>query len=350
MRILHSFPENESKFLTHFNALFKVSGIENTIVSSLELGYEFDKYDLIIVHNLRPSDAKYISCKIIKEKIIWFSWGTDVYKLPRISERILLPLTYRKHYDIFSFDLKKIIRRVFKDRVNGVRSYTTYRYFDKAIMEVDTMVPVIKSEYDLIRKSYNEKLNYFDLNYPVIDDFSENKNDKTIFAIIGNSAAVWNNHFDLFEKLKDNHSIKKGKIYLPLAYGAGSKWKALIKSEANKLFGNRAVFIDQLISKDEYDELIRKSKVMIMFHTRQAAMGNILTALNNNVHVYLCKDNPVYEFLTDKGFILSAISQNTSFAPLSSLQYKHNRLLMQQVYGLKALHLKLRSLLEVISE
>ena len=350
MKILHSFPEKESKFLTHFNALFQISSIENKVVKSLKSGYVKEKYDLVIVHNLRPKDAKFIAQGKIQEKIIWFSWGTDIYKLPNINASSILPLTNKKYLSIDRCNVKKLADLIFGKKAKHIRKYTTYRHYKKAILKIDTMIPVIKSEYILIRDSYNSKLKYFDLNYPVIEDNYSDNYEKKIFAIVGNSAAIWNNHFDLFERLSSNPSIKQGKVYLPLSYGATERWISFIKSEANELFGDAVVFIDQLMSKVEYDKLILQSEVMIMYHIRQSAMGNILMALDNSVHVYLNEENPIYEYLITKGFVLSTVSRNTRFVPLDPAQSKHNRVLVRKIYGLRSLQVKLDRLIQTMHE
>ena len=179
----------------------------------------------------------------------------------------------------------------------------------KAIQRIDYIVITEHSgpEVELVKRLYPgckapHVVGCFDQNFdiaktqallPVPDDC------KPLKILFGNSSDPNGNHLDAFRYLKDR---VKGpyEIYTFLSYG-DPEAKEWIMENGKKLFGDAFHPVTEYMDKDAFVGFMQQMDVVMMFHNRQQAEGNIMTALTLGKPVFMKPMNPQYDMLKRMG-------------------------------------------------
>lgn len=197
----------------------------------------------------------------------WFIWGSDLYyyRVPKIT---------------------------FKSKLNEL-------FRKKVIKNFGSLSTQVEGEVDLARKWYGAKGEYKysflylsniykDCNREVEKEYGKR------YIQIGNSAAVTNNHKEVFEKLV-KYKDEDIKIIVPLSYGDEDYKNEIIKLGIN-MFGEKFVPITDFMDSDKYIDLLNKIDVAIFNHNRQQALGNITTLLGLGKKVYIRSNISTWRF------------------------------------------------------
>lgn len=126
--------------------------------------------------------------------------------------------------------------------------------------------------------------------------------------LIGNSAHSTNNHFDIFEQLR-NVDLGARQIVLPLSYGPAD-YADEIERYAKSVFGDdHVISLRKWMPISEYNKVLTRCGTVIMNHNRGQAMGNICSMVMRGARVYLRPKNPYAEFLESLGVAFGYIGE-----------------------------------------
>lgn len=280
-------------------------------------------YDIFVFHTLDFSCYKYVLSIPIDKKIIWISWGYDLYQplggYPAIYPmRLFKPVTQRwinaggkkslykrikeaarvLCFPVQIYKLKKESRELIRKRIEEQ---------SEVLERIDYISTVLPSEYSLLKENRHINAKYFPFQYTSISK-KENRElvdfDNAQWLLIGNSATATNNHLDIFDLCK-----KRGiqnTLYVPIAYG-DKTYAEVLKKNAN---GLSVVFQENFLSAEIYRIFLRKCRVCVFGHLRQQALGNVVIALLQGSKVFLYKESMVYNFLYNKGCSVFAIEED----------------------------------------
>lgn len=279
------------------------------------------KYDAVFLHSL-PSLPIELIPKIDKKiKVFWFSWGWDIYQLPK--DKPLIPIKLIKAETQKELDkLKPNIpskKKTLKDYLRPLKylfvdspSTKEIKNYYEAIKRIDFFSGILEFEYDLMKsvkgfKAKRVRFKYASLHNLENSGVAELHNGHNI--LIGNSAASTNNHLDIIPYI-NKVNLGERKIILPLSYGNTKKYIEDIANAYHQEFGENVIVLKDFMPSQEYSKIISSCSIAIFFMERQQAMGNINMALLNGCKVFLSETNPVYSFYKGLGIKLYSIQNN----------------------------------------
>ena len=117
--------------------------------------------------------------------------------------------------------------------------------------------------------------------------------------LFGNSSDPNGNHLDAFRYLK-NKVQGPYEVYTFLSYGDPEAKEWALEC-GRKLFGDAFHPITEFMDKDSFVRFMQGMDVVMMFHNRQQAEGNIMTALTLGKPVFMKPMNPQYDMLLRMG-------------------------------------------------
>lgn len=117
--------------------------------------------------------------------------------------------------------------------------------------------------------------------------------------LFGNSADPTGNHVDALHYIK-NHINDSVEIYSFLSYGNQYSREWTIKYGINE-FGNKFHPITEYMDRQDFTECVNSMDILMMYHNRQQAEGNIMTALVLGKPVFIKPENPQFEMLRRMG-------------------------------------------------
>jgi hypothetical protein len=347
IKILHSFPEKETKFKDYCRLTFEIDRFENTYVSNLDEVTNYSEFDVVILHYLRKEDYIYLANNKIDKPIIWFCWGADIFNQGRFYNKFLLHETkLLRRRSSFKHSLLGGLKQIIKEIVPVTIDYSkTSRAKFLALNQIDYIVPVMPRDYNLIIENYEVNFLLHHLNYvnPLIGQNSYNGISGQN-VLLGNSASFTNNHVEAIDQLS-KIDLKGRKLIIPLSYG-NSDLSNYIAEYANRVLGkDRVIILKDFIPFSEYNEILSSCEIVIMNHLRQQAAGNIVQSLLNGAHIYLRKESTIYQFLHENGFKISCFNDVSELEGLSQENILFNRSKAEKIFGAEAQHKKLMDLM-----
>ena len=122
---------------------------------------------------------------------------------------------------------------------------------------------------------------------------------KPLKILFGNSSDPNGNHLDAFRYLK--RQVKGPfEVYTFLSYG-DEEAKEWILECGKKLFGDAFHPVMDYMDKQAFVRFMQQMDVVMMFHNRQQAEGNIMTALTLGKPVFMKPMNPQFDMLKRMG-------------------------------------------------
>lgn len=118
-------------------------------------------------------------------------------------------------------------------------------------------------------------------------------------VLFGNSADPTNNHIDGMHFLKKNFK-ENFDLYPVLSYGDTNCKKWAIEC-GQKLFGDNFHAVADYMNRQNYLNFVNSMDAVMMYHNRQQAAGNIMTALVLGKPVFMKSTNVVYQMLKNIG-------------------------------------------------
>lgn len=207
-------------------------------------------------------------------KICWIIWGADLF------------------YNIENFQNKYISRIIKKIQNIGVLTYE----------EAEIYISNFKTLPNIYNVTYINPLTK-----EILDKFESFTEGATVNILIGNSATESNLHreaIDSLIKFKDENI----KIFVPLSYGDSEYAKSIVKYGLEK-FSNKFIPLLEFLPPENYAKLLGKIDIALFNNRAQQSLGNIFALLYLNKKIFIRKDNPTWNFLSNKNYSINDIMQ-----------------------------------------
>ena len=297
-----------------------------------ELLANLSKYKAVIMHGLFSQAQFDIVRHLPKEtKLAWVLWGGEIYYPENTSLFRLAPITRL---------ISKI--KLYKDKLYGIRPVSS-KVPMEILRRVDYMLGSSIELYDVVREfTGNTNIQHLMYFYFTLESLiGEDSLNKTINGnniLLGNSAALENNHFDIMLHLKRIGLPKNIRLITPLSYS--TPWVKIWANKIGKiLFGNQFYPLLSFIPRPEYNKLVQSCSVFIANHHNPNAFGNVLTSLWLGARVYVSKHNVQTKFLQRLGLHVNVIETDLNrknpnlYQPLSDKERDENRAIIHKMYG-----------------
>ena len=247
------------------------TGIKNTVqVMSI-----LKKSDLIYIHGLfnnRLLIFLLLRYSLLK-KVVWVAWGGDFYNLYLKPKKTLKELIVFKLKQIVSKRVRSVCNLTQEDNLMFNKIFKVNRKYIKAIYMVD--------------------FTYKDLD-TILQKESKFKTNKFIRILIGNSASVTNEHFEIIRNLSKfaNQNVQ---IICPLSYGDMNYAKDII-NYGQRIFKERFIPIRKMISSMNYNRLLNAIDILVFNHKRQQGLGVSSICLYLGKKVFIRNDSPSWDY------------------------------------------------------
>lgn len=270
-------------------------------------------YDILYLHSLGCVSPLLISQIHRDIKVVWSSWGYDIYqyKFPqraiaklKCHHRLSLPIKLR--LTRLYITIRTTLGEVLKHKL------VNYTIFNRAIERVDYFAAVLDPEYDLVCKDkhFRAKSVFFkylsrreDAPFP---DLTKKANG---VIQIGHSGNMLLNHVYIM-RLMHRRGIKVQQVYSPLSYGCGLEYRDWVIKNGEKYFGHKFNPLLKFLPFDEYQAITNSISALIIGADRQIALGNITIAMEVGTKVFLPKDSVTYRYLKTEGLKIYSIEDD----------------------------------------
>ncbi|HAS58163.1 MULTISPECIES: TDP-N-acetylfucosamine:lipid II N-acetylfucosaminyltransferase [unclassified Algoriphagus] len=326
---------SESSDLRFISSELVQTGTLDQITELVQNQAFISKFKAAIFHGISDTEEKVLEVLPEDLKVIWFGWGYDYYPL---LDFFMLSFLGQKTKEFWYSTQPLITRSKLKfHEILPVWNYWKSRKKIKVFSRVDYFAPVLEYEYKRIKKMHPRfRAKYIDWNYELGDSIFSNLGKDFVRGnnfLVGNSAAITNNHLDLFELIQEK-SLDDQKIYVPLSYGFPKKYKSSIKVKGKEIFGEQFVPMEDFIPFGDYLDTMKSCGFALIGSIRQQALGNIYMCLALGLKVYLHPKNPLLFELRQMGFVLFDLEDfrlETDFSNILPRDIQvHNRELMRR--------------------
>lgn len=162
-------------------------------------------------------------------------------------------------------------------------------------------------EVELVKRLYpgckaKHAVGCFDQNFDIAKTLSLKPvpvDGEPIKILLGNSSDPNGNHMDAIRYL-ERHIHEPYEVYSFLSYGDPEAKEWTIEY-AERHLGDRFHAITDYMNRKSFVEFVQQMDVVMMFHNRQQAEGNIMTALVLGKPVFMKTLNPQYDMLKRMG-------------------------------------------------
>lgn len=302
-----------------------------------------DGADAVIVHRMTLRSAGALHAASDGALRVWAGWGADYYgtDIDPLA-RQLAPLTAR-----WQSGRSNLVRKV--DRVR--RRWWGRSILQNAARRANAFSAPIPDDVPIFRRRFPRfSGDIVQLNYESVEDTFSVGFDGELGPdiLLGNSATITNNHFDVLERLA-RLDLDGRRVYVPLSYGDPELAREVI-TRGRSLLGDAFEPLEELLPYDEYKKLIARCGIVIMGHRRQQAVGNIGAALWNGAQVVLDELNPLSAFLTRGGAQLTPLSQLESQGLTGAQKHtvrETNRTVLRDFWGRERVLQNARDVIEL---
>ena len=313
-----------------------------------------NKFDWLIIHGLNDIWSRLI-LKSNDLNFLYVIWGAEIYGNPLIYNKSLYgPRTQ----DIAHSSRKSLLKGIkdylnrFRFKVDPISTNELFNLNKNALAKVKNIAILYKEEVEFYKtlNIIKEDTRYVKFGYYPIEYFTSSidlSNPLGSNILIGNSASLSNNHFEVFDILK---SISvNNRIIAPLSYG-DKQLRDKVIQHGNHLFGERFQALTKFLSLEEYTSIMYSCNVVIMNHYRQQAVGNIISAVYLGAKVFLNPRNSIYSYLINMGCFVynlnTELKEVSDLAGLSPNQVEHNRAILKADINCDVFASSLKSLIK----
>ncbi|AZQ59692.1 hypothetical protein EJ994_13080 [Maribacter sp. MJ134] len=261
----------------------------------------------ILLHSLHLEFAKALLSITMDINIAWYTWGFDVYGLPKIKPSTYAPLT---NEFLLRADAKLYFGRIILKYQTLRRLYSVFnskeesRYdvIFKSIEKITYFVTYIEEDYHCFSDSYPNKLSYLYAPFSTISQYLAGSGDTKVkedakHILVGNSNTPECNHLDVFEKLSP-YMESNALVYVPLSYGGNETYRDMVLTNGRRRLGPSFCALLDFMSREDYIQMLASCSTGIFYHYRQQAMGNIIAMLYMGARIYMSSKNPAFSFFT----------------------------------------------------
>lgn len=165
------------------------------------------------------------------------------------------------------------------------------------------------AEFEFVKKLYSGiscefAHGVYSQNYDVASIVStkQYQQGEPINLLVGNSADPTNNYLDAFDWLvkQIKKSSRPVRVHTILSYGDKIN-RDFVIAKGKALFGENFMPITSFMKREEYIAFLNSMDMLVMYHNRQQAVGNIMTAITLGKPVFMKGNNPIYKMLKEQG-------------------------------------------------
>jgi len=245
-----------------------------------------------------------IAPKVLK-KCFWVMWGADLYSGLLKKKTIRDKIVYR-------------IRRVIIERIGHLITY-----IDGDFELAESLFGAKAARHECIMYPSNTfKLEAFPAKIE--------RDKSTINILVGNSAAMTNNHSEVLDALAINKDYDI-KIYCPLSYGDPINARIVTK-KGKQIFGEKFIPLLEFLPYKQYQELLSKIDIGIFGHKRQQAMGNTISLIGLGAKVFMRRDVTQFSFLSNLGVKIYDVN-NLNLSLLESVYKENNQRIIAEQFS-----------------
>ena len=214
----------------------------------------------------------------------------------------------RRQYSIWALPFRRIYKLPYYLYISYKHSNfisEQYRHKLDTLKRLDFIITPKEdiAEINLIKKLYptcraEHAIGTFNQNVDLASSIVykyEEKQNKPIRVLLGNSGDPTNNHMDAIKYMKSPR-LCDCEIYSPLSYG-DKAYIDFIEKWMRKKIGKRFVSLNSYMNREEYLNFLSTIDLVVMNHNRQQAVGNIISALVLGKPVFMKKNSVTYKML-----------------------------------------------------
>lgn len=286
------FDTNKTVFILNSDTEVKVAGFKIFCTKEIEhceseyINFLSDYVDVVFAHYLDIWSIIKLS-KQSQKKIIWRTWGNDLYKNLSYSPSIKLKIKHILEKTLWFFRGRNVVNN--------------FKYIGISSSECDL----------LILKKMHISTKTCVLPYPVISDrtfFPEKikPRDKKITVMVGHSSNSSLKHLKWIKKFA--HYSNDFKLFIPLSYGRDG-YRTKVINELNSYNNLEYKILEEEIPVLEYENELNKVDIAIFDVKNQMGLGNIIILLGLGKTIYLNRKSVVYKTLIDKGIQIKTTNE-----------------------------------------
>lgn len=301
----------------------------------LHIRDEFRKADRIVFHSFSPDSKWLLLTYMLRKylsKAVWVMWGIDLYNFKSSKKGF-----YGKLEDYMGITCRKLMRYPVAIAETDIEvynrtfgcfpvTYAPYGFVNERFVQMETYLKARRQEItDFRGKLESGETEQYDAviaaaNRPAgqrIPECELAPYDGRIRVQIGHNGFRFNNHLQslcALTKIMSSPQNSRIELVLPTSYGNSplskdSSYVNALRYHALARYPFNATFLTKLMSADQYTKFLSTVDVAIFNAARQNGLGNILQLLYMGKKIYMSSDNPLFCFLTEKGFILHDIKE-----------------------------------------
>ncbi|SUI75370.1 TDP-N-acetylfucosamine:lipid II N-acetylfucosaminyltransferase [Shewanella morhuae] len=159
--------------------------------------------------------------------------------------------------------------------------------------------------------------------------------------LLGNSAAPSNNHFELLAAVAHLKN-KEIKVVMPLNYAGSQDYIATVIKQGEQLFGDKFEPLLNMLTKQEYDQLLLAVDVAVFAHDRQQGLYVAYHMMLHGKKLFLKQSTTSYSNFIQYGFYVQSLSELASYdysqlLVIEPQQQRHNQQQMINTFTEQAL-------------
>lgn len=341
--------ENEGHLIITIDGVYK--DFDDVEIPETSFDKIIQESDVVFIHFLDSKKAQIVNSLPKEKKVVWFCWGADAYYLGRFDNKFLLEKTkkIRLKLGFKSWkgvkDVIKLVLSEYSDLIPPSRDMI------KAMKRADVIVPVVDMDYENLVNYYGFTAPRFQVNYintvfydpPKLEPQWNSNN-----ILLGNSASLSNNHIEIIDLISRTINTDQ-KVFIPLSYGNKDYAEYVTKYAINKL-GDTAHILDTRLSLPDYIKMIGSCGSIVMNHTRQQAMGNVILGLWMEKTIFINSRSGMFRHFSEKGFKLYPTEEYSPTKKIGAEELKLNKELLYKWHGPAYLEDRFCSLLEYLNK
>jgi dTDP-N-acetylfucosamine:lipid II N-acetylfucosaminyltransferase len=162
--------------------------------------------------------------------------------------------------------------------------------------------------------------------------------NETVKIWLGNSDTPANNHLDAIEALARFKNCRL-EITCALSYGLDKRYAECVTKSGTATFGDKWTSLLQFMPLSEYLQLQEESDVVIMYHNRSQASGNVIAFLKMGKKIFLKRQSSLYSLLKRSGILIfdanaiSSLDFEEFSRPLSNEEKMLNAQLITKLFS-----------------
>ena len=281
----------------------------------------FEHADRIVFHCFQPDDKWLLTTYLLRKhlsKAVWVIWGIDLYNFEvssktlagRIRNKINLDLRRRMRYPVA---ISEADVDVYQEKIGTYPVLCgAYPFMDARFFQMDTFL----KENNRQKAEYAKKIETGELEEDYLLHILPNgqapaQYDGRTRVLVGHNAFPFNNHIKSIDAVRRFVMMDGGEkieLCMPLNYGETSLSKnvsyidALIQYCSTLAVPFHVSYLKSMLTANDYTRYLSTIDIGIFNAERQSGLGNILQLLYMGKKVYMTQKNPLFSFLTEKGF------------------------------------------------